>query len=404
MVSFVAMADVSESGRLISHQTRPFERVKTGFTRFQDGDILFAKITPCMENGKGALVHGLEGGVGCGSTEFHVLRAKNGHDARYLHQWLQWGATRDKAKLFMSGSAGQQRVPSDFFRRFRIPAPDGTAQRRIAAILTSLDNAIEATEALIEKNRQIKAGLMQDLFTRGVLSNGQLRPPPAAAAVLYRDWELGFLPKSWNLVKAGALCSLITKGTTPLASEMWQGADGVRFLRVDNLTFDGRLSFAASDFRISGKTHTTTLSRSRCFVGDVLMNIVGPPLGKVGLVEDQSLNINQAIAVFRPSSQVLSRFLLIWLTTDLAKQWILQRAKQTSGQVNVTLAMCQAIPVPLPDLAEQERIIERFASVELRLRAEADQLDKLRFKKLGLMQDLLTGEVLVTVPAPANAA
>lgn len=142
-VSVVTMADISESGRLLSHRPRPFGEVKTGLTRFQNGDVLFAKITPCMENGKGAIAHGLENGVGCGSTEFHVLRARGENDPRYLYQWLQWEATRQKAKLFMSGSAGQQRVPADFFRKFQIPAPAPAVQKRIASVLASIDTAIE---------------------------------------------------------------------------------------------------------------------------------------------------------------------------------------------------------------------------------------------------------------------
>ncbi len=197
-VSFVSMADVSESGQLVSHRARPFGEVKMGFTRFQEGDVLFAKITPCMENGKGAIAFGLEGGIGCGSTEFHVLRARGDNDPRYLYHWLQWSATRQKAILFMSGSAGQQRVPAEFFRRFQIPTPRREVQQRIAAILTSLDNAIEATEALIEKHQQIKAGLMHDLFARGVAPNGAIREPQVGSRA---DSAVGrALPAGWDLM------------------------------------------------------------------------------------------------------------------------------------------------------------------------------------------------------------
>jgi type I restriction enzyme, S subunit len=297
-------------------------------------------------------------------------------------------------------------VRSDL-ERHKVSLPvDTSQQRQIAAVLSRVDSAIEASEALIEKHQQIKAGLIHDLFTRGVLVSGELRQQMNAAPGLYREGAAGVIPAEWDVATAGSLCSLVTKGTTPAAADMWEGDEGIRFLRVDNLTFDGQLSFGASEFRISPFTPASTLARSRCAAGDVLMNIVGPPLGKVGLVseEDGSININQAIAVFRPGGRVLSRFLLLWLTTDTAKRWILQRGKQTSGQVNVTLAMCQALPVPLPTLEEQSRIVARISASDSTLRLLAMRLEKVRAQKIGLMQDLLTGKVTVKVPEPAIPA
>ena len=217
---------------------------------------------------------------------------------------------------------------------------------------------------------------------------------------------MGWIPREWPVAAARSLCSLITKGTTPAAHEMWQDGDGVRFLRVDNLTFDGQLTYEASSFRIAEKTHLGNLARSRCLPGDVLTNIVGPPLGKVGLVTAQTgeLNINQAIAVFRPIEALSSVFLLRWLTTETVKRWFLQRAKQTSGQLNLTLAMCQDLPIPLVGRAEQSLILERSQSCEKLIQSEIDKLRLLKTQKLGLMQDLLTGKVSVTPVAAQGVA
>ena len=401
-VSFISMSDVSERGGLKSSHSVLFGAVKIGFTRFQDGDVLFAKITPCMENGKGALAVGLESGLGCGSTEFHVLRAKDGNSGAYIYQLLQSVAVRQKAEAFMSGSAGQRRVPSSFFTRHTVFAPKPAIQKKIAAILTSIDTAIEKTEALIAKYQQIKAGLMHDLFTRGVLPNGQLRPPREQAPELYQETVIGWIPRAWRLSKAGSLCSLITKGTTPASADMWESSEGIRFLRVDNLIFDGRFDFTASSYRISDLTHNTTLSRSKCFPGDVLMNIVGPPLGKVSLVtpETGEVNINQAIAVFRPTASLSSIYLLRWLLSTGAKRWLRQRAKQTSGQLNLTLAMCQELDIPLPSIDEQGLIEMRLQTGERLVQSEMTRLSKLQTQKLGLMQDLLTGKVQVKVHEP----
>ncbi len=120
-VSFIPMSDASESGQWIGRQTRKLHEVRSGYTPFREGDVLFAKITPCMENGKGCQALGLVNGVGFGSTEFHVLRAKPNADARFLYHWLQSDMLRVAAEAMMTGSAGQRRVPSEFFGRLPIP-------------------------------------------------------------------------------------------------------------------------------------------------------------------------------------------------------------------------------------------------------------------------------------------
>jgi type I restriction enzyme, S subunit len=191
---------------------------------------------------------------------------------------------------------------------------------------------------------------------------------------------------------------LPTKGTTPAADDMWQGDGGIRFLRVDNLSFDGRFDFNASRFRISPATHGNALARSRCMPGDVLTNIVGPPLGKLGLVTNEvgEINVNQAIALFRPTEELLSRFLLLWLGSSISQLWLRRRAKQTSGQVNLTLALCQELPLPCIALEEQQAIVARIETAQCRVARETDELAKLGLVKSGLMDDLLTGRVRVT--------
>ncbi|MDE2599112.1 MAG: restriction endonuclease subunit S [Rhodocyclaceae bacterium] len=291
---------------------------------------------------------------------------------------------------------GVPHVPKDLGRLLRLRYPkQRTIQKRIATILTGIDTAIEKTEALIAKYQQIKAGLMHDLFTRGVLPNGQLRPPREQAPELYQETTIGWIPDEWRVECASTLCSLITKGTTPASDEMWQEGDGIRFLRVDNLTFDGQLSYDASNFKIAVKTHLGDLARSRCLPGDVLTNIVGPPLGKVGVISEQTgeVNINQAIAVFRPRDGLHPGFLLQWLTTETVKRWFLQRAKQTSGQLNLTLAMCQELPVPSMGIHEQELILARAQGCERLIQSEWGKLRSLKGQKSGLMHDLLTGKV-----------
>ncbi|MBI5605716.1 MAG: restriction endonuclease subunit S [Deltaproteobacteria bacterium] len=140
-ITFVPMMAVSEKNAVIeAAEVRPYGEVKKGFTYFENKDVLFAKITPCMENGKSALAFGLKNNIGFGSTEFHVLRAnQNVLDPRFLHYFIRRQTFRKEAKLRMRGAAGQQRVPQDFFEDVLIPLPCISEQRRIVEILDQAD-------------------------------------------------------------------------------------------------------------------------------------------------------------------------------------------------------------------------------------------------------------------------
>ena len=118
-VSFVPMPRVGENGEFDASDIKMYHEVKKGFTYFQNGDILFAKITPCMENGKGAVASSLENGIGFGSTEFHVLRPKdNLATSEWIYYLLSWSAFRKEAEKNMTGSAGQKRVPKSFLENY----------------------------------------------------------------------------------------------------------------------------------------------------------------------------------------------------------------------------------------------------------------------------------------------
>ncbi len=170
------------------------------------------------------------------------------------------------------------------------------------------------------------------------------------------------IPESWAWVRAEAICGFITKGTTPGSALMSSGDGEIPFIKVYNLTFDGTLDFNIDPTFVSNATHEGFLGRSKVYPGDILMNIVGPPLGKVSVVSNQyaQWNINQAIAVFRPVSSVLSAFLCQWLLTDVLTKWAVSRSKATAGQSNLTLEICRNLPVPICSRAEQVEMVRKI--------------------------------------------
>ena len=141
-VSFIPMSAISEEGYLADMTDEEYGKVKKGFTYFENNDVLFAKITPCMENGKGAIVHGLTNGIGMGSTEFHVLRPINGISSPY---WLlaltRMPIFRERAAKNMSGTGGQKRVNASYLDHFMVGLPAIEEQRRFEAIYKQTDKS-----------------------------------------------------------------------------------------------------------------------------------------------------------------------------------------------------------------------------------------------------------------------
>jgi type I restriction enzyme, S subunit len=287
-----------------------------------------------------------------------------------------------------------------------IPLPNFTLihQQKIATILTTIDTAIEKTEALIEKYQQIKAGLMHDLFTRGVLPNGQLRPSFEQAPELYQKTVLGWIPKEWDIKKLGALAHIVsgvTLGGNPRPDENIQAP----YLRVANVQ-DGFLDLSEiKTVMVSQKA----FEHLRLKQGDVLMNEGGDydKLGRGAVWEneiDGCIHQNHVFRV-RTNKEMLSHYFLAFFTESyFGKKYFLLNSKQSTNLASINSTQLHAYPVLLPELEEQKRIEDRIASIKQRINTLRCESDKYTRKKLGLMQDLLTGKVPVTVDQPAEAS
>ena len=149
-VSFVPMPSVSENGCLQDVTDEEYGKVKKGFTYFENGDVLFAKITPCMENGKGAIAEGLTNNIGMGSTEFHVLRPIEELSSPY---WLlaltRLQIFRERARKNMTGTGGQKRVPANYLENFMVGLPPIEEQSRFENIYKQADKSGSVLQYMI---------------------------------------------------------------------------------------------------------------------------------------------------------------------------------------------------------------------------------------------------------------
>jgi len=171
--SFVPMEAVdAEKGMICEVRERPFADVKKGYTYFEEGDVLFAKITPCMQNGKHAIARNLIEGIGFASTEFHVIRPAKGILAEWIHHFVRQPAVLHDATNHFTGAVGQQRVPDDFLKSLEIPLPPLDEQRRIAGVLREQMAAVEKARAASEEELQTINALPAALLCRAF--NGEL--------------------------------------------------------------------------------------------------------------------------------------------------------------------------------------------------------------------------------------
>ncbi|MGS0756998.1 restriction endonuclease subunit S, partial [Roseateles sp. GG27B] len=282
-----------------------------------------------------------------------------------------------------------------------IPHPiDKGTQQKIASILTVIDAAIESTEALIAKYRQIKAGLMHDLFTRGVLPNGQLRPPHSAAPELYQDTAIGWIPREWWVAKLGTMAKIVS-GVTLGSKETPNETVDAPYLRVANVQ-DGYLDLTEiKTVRISRKT----FEHLRLVPGDVLMNEGGDfdKLGRgavwSGEIED-CVHQNHVFRVRTEAKVLLPNFLALYSESSFGKKYFLLNSKQSTNLASINSTQLNAYPIALPPLAEQRAVIFRLGGANLQIDTLRTEAAKFHAQKLGLMQDLLTGKVPVKVEEP----
>lgn len=176
IVSFIPMANVSENGEIDLSETRNLGEVYKGFTYLKENDVLFAKITPCMENGKGAIAKNLTNEVGFGSTEFHVLRPKEGITSEWLYYLTTLPNFRQQAEKNMTGSAGQKRVPKQFFDKYKVNKPTIESQEEFKKIILKINSQKEMLKkslAILDTNFQslMQRAFKGELFTEEKVSN-----------------------------------------------------------------------------------------------------------------------------------------------------------------------------------------------------------------------------------------
>lgn len=399
-VSFLAMGDVSEDGHIRTRQTRSYSVVAKGFTSFINKDVLVAKITPCFENGKGALVAGLLGGLGFGSTEFHVLRARPGLvSPEFLHLHTRTEAFRTLGEQRMVGSAGQKRVPVEFLRAYPVALPPQPEQQKIAAILNAVDDKLDVIARQIEATQTLKRGLMQTLFSRGVgTQDAHGRWVPHTN---FKDSEVGEIPATWKVHSIESAFAVVERPVKMISSSLYRRVTVKR--RYGGIELRDEL--AGADIKVK----TQFLVQA----SDFLISERQIVHGACGIVPQQltgSLVSNEYLVLTAREGMCVDFFNYMVQLVRFAKYFLL-----CSQGVDVEKFLFKPKdwlkkPIPIPPLAEQQRIAEIITQTQTKLTVFTRKQEKYQTLKRGLMQKLLTGQWRVqpdhagTPPPVAEAA
>ena len=317
-VSFIPMPAVSEDGYLVDMTDEEYGKVKKGFTYFENNDVLFAKITPCMENGKGAIVHGLTNGIGMGSTEFHVLRPINGISSPY---WLlaltRMPIFRERAAKNMSGTGGQKRVSASYLDHFMVGLPAMEEQRRFEAIYRQADKS------------------------------------------KFGDFKSQFIEMYYNTHNKQTLesvCPIMNKGITPKYVE----SSSVLVINQACIHWDGQ--------RLGNiKYHNEEIPvRKRILEsGDVLLNATGNgTLGRCCVFicpSDNNTYINDGhvIALSTDRAVILPEVLNTYLSlNDTQAEIYRQYVTGSTNQVDIVFSDIKKMKVPVPSMDEQILFVE----------------------------------------------
>ncbi len=352
-VSFVPMEAVHEYGGIDLDSRKSLSEVVEGYTYFRNGDVIVAKITPCFENGKGALATDLCSAVGFGTTELHVLRPSSHVAPRFLLYLTFSDHFRRIGAASMYGAGGQKRISDEFIRNFRHPVPSLPEQRVIADFLdretAKIDGLVARKERLIELLQEKRTALITRAVTRGL----DPKVPMKDSGI---EW-LGETPTHWELKP---LKRLLRRSDYGISESLRVGGD-IRVLTMAHIQ-DGEIVLP-QDGSISGIDRTMVLES-----GDLLFNRTNSRelVGKVGIFRgdhDDWVTFASYLVRLTPHQHVEPE----WLNYLLNSTGVLGMARSMAllsvNQANLNPTKHQQIIVPVPALSEQ-RSIAAFLSRE----------------------------------------
>lgn len=320
-------------GEVTQTLTQPYSKVKKGYTYFENGDVIFAKITPCMQNGKHAVVSNLSDNFGFGSTEFHVVRPSEDTVSEWIHFYLRRKETIDAAVKTFTGAVGQQRVPASFLENLEIPVPRTDEQRQIAARLKAqlaeVETARQAAQVQLRDARLLRARMLKAFFA-----------------------ELDSAPKK----RLGDYAPT-TSGSTPSRGnkQYWQPAE-IAWVKTGEVAFAPITETEEAISNLALAECSLTLLPPKTIL--IAMYGQGKTRGQSAILEIPATT-NQACFAIMPNETWESDFLYLWLKASY--QDLRDMSEDRGGnQANLNGALLKSLEIPAPEKPEQQKLVARI--------------------------------------------
>ena len=353
-VSFIPMADVEPGfvNQCSTRQTKLWAKVKKGFSRFQEEDLLVAKITPCFQNRKSCVAKNLTNGIGAGSTEFHVMRCVSDVDAKFLlyffksEYFIRYGVNH------FNGTVGQQRVGTQDIKDCLIPVPPFDEQTRIVAKLEEAFDVIDRAEKAYDE-LQTLAGVLRGQILQEAIQ-GKLVPQLAEEGVVEQigaaPEKVPFtIPESWKWTTLNAIGKWKAGGTPSRSIPEYYGGE-IPWLKTGDLT-DGLITTVEEYITRAGVENSSAHINP---AGAVLIAMYGATIGKLGVLA-MPCATNQACCACAVNEELVDKSYLFYYL--LSQRTGFLQLGAGGAQPNISKTKIVNYPIPVPPLKEQRRIV-----------------------------------------------
>ncbi|MBX2985432.1 MAG: restriction endonuclease subunit S [Bacteroidia bacterium] len=368
--SFIEMKDLNATFKYVSPSAK---RELKGGSKFQNGDTLFARITPCLENGKICQVKKLENNVGFGSTEFLVFRGKeNVSDNDFVYYLSRSEFVKNNAVQMMTGTSGRQRVEKSALEQLEITTPDLPTQRQIAQILTSLDDKIELN---LQMNQTLEA----------------------MAQAIFKEWcttENDEIPDGWNVKELADLADV--SSSKRIFREEYT-LSGVPFYRGKEVTQLSNGESISTELFISNERYEEIKEKFGVpQVGEILITSVGT-IGSIWLVDNDSpfyFKDGNVTWIKNYKTQVSGEFIYQWLKTKDAQEQI-KSVTIGSTQQALTISALKGLKILIPDEQTVIGVVEQLGKINAKRINNTNQIHSLAQTRETLLPKLMSGQLEV---------
>lgn len=384
-VDFIPMESVGEDGSIKLEHKKPIEDVIGGYTYFAEGDVTFAKITPCFENGKGGIMRNLQSNFGFGTTELTVLRINSTLSRDYLYYITISREFRKNGEAWMYGAGGQKRVPDDFVKEFKFCYPPLIEQDAIVAFLdretNRIDRLIDKKKKLIELLKEKRTTMISRAVTKGLDTSAKLKPSEV-------EW-LGDVPEHWEVNRLKYQTS-INDDTLPEDTD-----PDFEILYVDI----GSVSPAEGIVKKEKFLFEDAPSRARRIVknGDTIVSTVRTYLRAIASIinPEDNLVVSTGFAVIRPKN-IFAGYLSYVLNAPYFIEEVVSRSVGVSYPA-IKASMIGEIFIPIPSFTEQQRISNFLDAETVKIDNLVSKvevaIERLKEYRITLISSAVTGKI-----------